>query len=141
MVKSGGDFDNIYSDRLAYERCVYELFTHTNLNNNISISCVPNYYLDVNQKIEVSADAELPLWLRDALYFAPQNPEKTDYEYLVGREDKYFTVGSGANGVATNKKRYLIKSITYPLGVADNTQTINAIEIYDYGNLMGSDYK
>ena len=141
LVKSGGEFDNIYSDRLAYERCVYELFTHTNLNNNISISCVPNYYLDVNQKIEVSADAELPLWLRDTLYFAPQNSEKTDHEYLVGREDKYFTVGSGANGVATNKKRYLIKSITYPLGVADNTQTINAIEIYDYGNLMGSDYK
>ena len=51
QVFSGGEFDNIYSDTLAYERCKLELYNHSNTQNSINITTVPNYTLDVNKKI------------------------------------------------------------------------------------------
>ena len=38
-------------------------------------------------------------------------------------------------------KTYIIKSITYPLGVGDAPQEIQAIEIYTDDNLVGNDYE
>lgn len=47
----GGEFDLIWTDDLCRQRADYELWKATNMNNNISIDCVPIYWLDVNQKI------------------------------------------------------------------------------------------
>ena len=51
QVFSGGEFDNIYSDTLAFERCKLELYNHSNTQNSINITTIPNYTLDVNKKI------------------------------------------------------------------------------------------
>ena len=45
----GGDYDNIMSDELAQQRCQFELYTRCRLNDTITLSCVPVYYLDVHQ--------------------------------------------------------------------------------------------
>ena len=45
----GGDYDNIMSDELAAERCNFELYTRCRLNDSITLTCVPVYYLDVYQ--------------------------------------------------------------------------------------------
>lgn len=50
-VLFGGDYDNITSDNLAKERAAYELYLSTNLQDTISFSCVPAYFLDVNKLI------------------------------------------------------------------------------------------
>ena len=47
----GGDYDNIMSDELAAERCSFELYTRCRLNDNITLTCVPIYYLDVHQLV------------------------------------------------------------------------------------------
>ena len=74
-VKSGGEYENIYADALALERANYELFQASYVTNNVSISCVPDYMLDVNIKIPYSeADAippDLPM------------PENTETEYYL----------------------------------------------------------
>lgn len=47
----GGEYDNIQSDELALERAKYEIYLRCRLNDAISITTVPIYYLDVNWKI------------------------------------------------------------------------------------------
>ena len=37
------------SDELAAERCNFELYTRCRLNDSITLTCVPVYYLDVYQ--------------------------------------------------------------------------------------------
>lgn len=44
----GGDYENCFSDELAQERAEYELYVHSQMNDTITISAVPVYYLDVN---------------------------------------------------------------------------------------------
>lgn len=44
----GGEYENIFSDDLAVQRAEYELWLHTNMNNSISLTCVPAPFLDVN---------------------------------------------------------------------------------------------
>lgn len=44
----GGDYENCYSDELAQERAEYELYIHSQLNDSVTITAVPVYYLDVN---------------------------------------------------------------------------------------------
>ena len=41
-------YENISSDSLALERAEYELWLHTNMNNSITLTCVPVPFLDVN---------------------------------------------------------------------------------------------
>lgn len=48
----GGDYSNCLTDDLAQQRAEYELYLRTNLNNTITLSCVPVYWLDVNIKVE-----------------------------------------------------------------------------------------
>ena len=103
LVLSGGEYDNIHADQLAYERCLWELYQHSNLQNQITINCVPDYLLDTHIKIPYDTNSNKPLILRN---------NTPDYEY------------------------YLTKSVTYPLGVGNNVQTIQAIKIYDSGNLL-----
>lgn len=60
-VLSGGEYDNITSDQLAYERCSWELYTHNNMQDTIAIDIVPNYALDVNMKIPYSEKMQYPI--------------------------------------------------------------------------------
>lgn len=51
-VLSGGEYDNIYSNELAMQRAQYELYLSAKLNDNIKLTIVPIYWIDVNQIIE-----------------------------------------------------------------------------------------
>lgn len=54
IVLSGGDYDNIYSDSLALQRAKYELYLRCRLNDSVTISCVPIYWLDVNMAVSIT---------------------------------------------------------------------------------------
>lgn len=43
-----GEYANCISDDLAQQRAEYELWLHTNINNSITLTCVPVPFLDVN---------------------------------------------------------------------------------------------
>lgn len=43
-----GEYANCISDDLAQQRAERELWLHTNMNNSVTLSCVPVYWLDVN---------------------------------------------------------------------------------------------
>lgn len=59
-VLSGGVYDNIFADLLAEERAEYELFLASSMQNNIDLSVVPNFALDVNVKIPFSESWVMP---------------------------------------------------------------------------------
>lgn len=142
LVKSGGEFDNLYADRLVYERCLYELYTHSNLNNNITLQSVPNYALDVNNKISLSQNAAKPYLQADVEYFMAKVPRTNVHEKIQTADGLIFITADSDELEGSKKINYLIKSITYPLGVENSaTQSIVGCQIYDYGNLMGSDYR
>ena len=67
LVCVGDEYDNIYSDSLAEQRARYEIYLRARLHDNISISCVPIYWLDVNTIIEYNlpnnTTQESDLWL------------------------------------------------------------------------------
>ena len=69
LVLSGGEYDNIHSDQLAYERCLWELYSHSNMQNTISIEVVPNYALDVNMRIPYNEKMQYPLSVSDSQTF------------------------------------------------------------------------
>lgn len=52
QVLFGGEYDNIMSDELAQERANIELYWRCRLNDNISFSCIPIPFIDVNTVIE-----------------------------------------------------------------------------------------
>ena len=108
-VLSGGEYDNIYADQLAYERCQWELFKASSMNNSIKIGIIPNYVLDVNFKIP----------FKDSWAMQPDVPTGEDEPINY----------------------YLIKAITYPLGLDSTPQDITAIQVYDDDNLVGNDYE
>ena len=53
-VLLGGEYDNIYSTDLAMQRAEYELYLRCRLQDQINITCVPIYWLDVNWLIEIT---------------------------------------------------------------------------------------
>lgn len=108
LIESGGEFDNIYADTLANERAQYDLFLHSNMQNTVTLNCVPDYSIDVNYKIVYNSSSALP----------PDAKLKYDFE------DRYF----------------ITKQITYPLGLDNSSQQIDAIEIYDDYNYVGYAY-
>ena len=59
--------DNIYTNELCEQRARYEIYLRARLHDNISITCVPIYWLDVNQIIEYTlpnnTTGEPDLWL------------------------------------------------------------------------------
>ena len=65
IVLSGGEYDNIYSNELAMQRAKYELYLHSSLHDNIQITLVPIYWMDVNQVIEYQMpnEKEPSYWL------------------------------------------------------------------------------
>lgn len=48
QVFYGDEYENIWSNDLAQQRANYELWLHTRLNDSVSLSVVPLYWLDVN---------------------------------------------------------------------------------------------
>lgn len=48
----GGDYENCITDDLAMQRAKYELYMHTNMENSITLSCIPIPWLDVNMLVE-----------------------------------------------------------------------------------------
>ena len=67
QVCAGGEYDSIYSNNLAEQRAKYEIYLKARLHDNINITCVPIYWLDVNQIIEYrlpnSTSKENDYWL------------------------------------------------------------------------------
>jgi hypothetical protein len=62
----GDEYDNIYSNSLAEQRARYEIYLRSRLHDNISITTLPIYWLDVNEIIEFDIegdDQEHDLWL------------------------------------------------------------------------------
>lgn len=43
-----GEYANCISDDLAQQRASFELWLHTNMNNSVTLSCVPVYWMNVN---------------------------------------------------------------------------------------------
>lgn len=54
IVLSGGEYDNIYTSNLAMERAKWELYKRCRLQDNITLTCVPIYWLDVNWLVEIT---------------------------------------------------------------------------------------
>ena len=65
IVLSGGEYDNIYSNSLAKQRAKYELYLRSSLHDNIQITLVPIYWVDVNQVIEyqIPNEEDVSYWL------------------------------------------------------------------------------
>jgi hypothetical protein len=69
QVDTGGDFENIPSDDLCRQRADYELYLHSNTNNSITLNIIPNYYLNVNNRI--------------SYLNTYKDPSGTEYDYLI----------------------------------------------------------
>ena len=54
IVLSGGEYDNIYTSDLAFERAKWELYQRCRLLDNVTLNCVPIYWLDVNWLVEIT---------------------------------------------------------------------------------------
>ena len=54
QVLSGGDYDNIYTSDLATERAKWELYRLCRLQDNVTLDCIPIYWLDVNWLVEIT---------------------------------------------------------------------------------------
>ena len=54
IVLSGGEYENIYTTSLAQQRANYELYLRCRLQDQITITTVPIYWLDVNWLVEIT---------------------------------------------------------------------------------------
>ena len=58
IVLSGGEYDNISTNELALERAKWELYTRDRLLDNLNLTCLPIYWLDVNWLIDITLPTE-----------------------------------------------------------------------------------
>lgn len=131
LVLSGGEYDNIYADQLAYERCVYELFSHSTLNDTITLAQVPDYLIDVNWKIYYDPNNATPLNVTDYEKYLTINANiQSEYQQFMTINGEIFYVR------ADSSQFFMTKQITYPLGIGEQQQ-INGSRVYDSGNLLG----
>lgn len=139
LVLNSGEYENIYADELALERCKYEMYLHSSMNNNIRIGIVPNYLLDVNYKIQYDEENSMPTNF--------SNIHKFIVKDTLGENTQVFMVSNGdrneqiLNIESDAINNYLVKNVTYPLGVNSSPQNIEAIMIYDDKNYVGDDYE
>ena len=80
IVLSGGDYDNIATSELARQRAEYELYTRCRLNDSLSLTCLPIYWLDVNWLVAITL------------------PTEEQKKYFITKE---ITISSGVMGVQT----------------------------------------
>lgn len=90
IILSGGDYDNIYTTSLAQQRADYELYLRCRLQDQITITTVPIYWLDVNWLIEITLPNK-------------QGIETTD-KYIIKKIDT--TVGTNGTQNITMIKYY-----------------------------------
>ena len=53
-VLSGGEYDNIYTSKLALARAKWELYNSCRIQDNVTLTCAPIYWADVNWVIEIT---------------------------------------------------------------------------------------
>ena len=58
ITLAGGDYENISTSELAMERAKWELYTRDRLNDTLSLTCLPIYWLDVNWLIYITLPTE-----------------------------------------------------------------------------------
>lgn len=51
LICKNGEYNNIYSDSLAFQRAKYELYLHCRMEDTLTLTMIPIYWLDVNKKI------------------------------------------------------------------------------------------
>lgn len=54
VVLQGGEYDNIFTSDLALQRAKYELYLNCRLQDTVTLTCVPIYWLDVNWLVEIT---------------------------------------------------------------------------------------
>ena len=54
IVLEGGDYENLYTDDDCYECARYELYNRCRIYDSVQINCVPAYWLDVNEVVEIT---------------------------------------------------------------------------------------
>lgn len=54
IVLEGGDYDNLYTDDDCHNCANYELYNRCKIYDGVQINCVPVYWLDVNEVIEIT---------------------------------------------------------------------------------------
>nr|DAH38525.1 MAG TPA: tail protein [Caudoviricetes sp.] len=54
IVLEGGDYDNLYTDADCYNCAKYELYNRCKIYDGVQINCVPVYWLDVNEVVEIT---------------------------------------------------------------------------------------
>lgn len=80
IVLNGGEYDNIFNEAQAQERADYELYLRCRLQNQVTLTCVPIYWIDVNWLVEITLPNK-------------QGVEKTE-QYIIKSVDTTL----GANG-------------------------------------------
>lgn len=65
----GGEYENIQSDELALQRAKYEIYKRCRLNDAVTLSTIPIYYLDVYQLASYTPKAN--------------NSSQTTYQYMI----------------------------------------------------------
>ena len=90
IILSGGEYDNIYTDDLAQQRADYELYLRCRLQDQLTITTVPIYWLDVNWLIEITLPNK-------------QGEEVTE-KYIIKKIDT--TVGVNGTQTITMMKYY-----------------------------------
>lgn len=90
IILSGGEYDNIYTDELAQDRADYELYLRCRLQDQLTITTVPIYWLDVNWLIEITLPNK-------------QGEEVTE-KYIIKKIDT--TVGVNGTQTITMMKYY-----------------------------------
>ena len=104
IVLSGGEYDNIYPinsttqfNSLAQQRADYELYLRCRLQDQIELTCVPVYWLDVNWLIEITLPNK-------------QSGEEVTEKYIINKIDT--TLGVNGTQNITMMKYYPL----YPWG-------------------------
>ena len=58
IVLSGDEYENIWSQDLAEQRAKFELYQRCRLQDNLTITCLPIYWLDTNWLVEITLPNE-----------------------------------------------------------------------------------
>lgn len=80
ITLAGGDYENIPTEELALARAKWELYTRCRLLDNVTVTCVPIYWLDVN-------------WLTEITF-----PDETEPKKFMIKE---ISISSGVNATQT----------------------------------------
>lgn len=106
LILSDGEYSNLKADELAYQRCVKELYDHSNMQDNTMLYMIPDYLINVNYKIPYYEKDAYPknVYVEDdnVLYFMTKqityplgvnNTKQTIYAIRVYDGDNLITNG------------------------------------------------